>query len=166
MIMRAMKRARRIVMMCGWLAAAAVPAAAQSGPTPKAELAGGYQWLHGKSETLKKGWFADVAINANREVGLDLQVDGSYNNISESMSGGGLNLSLDANHHVYHAMAGVRLNNRKTKQRRRSRMCWPACSGRARAGRPRRPAALPRRRAGATRCRTSRSKPAAASTSG
>ena len=110
-----MKRARSIVMMCGLLAAAAAPAAAQGGATPKAEVAGGYQWLHGKSETLKKGWFADLAVNANRAVSVDLQVDGSYDSMSDSVSSGGVNVSLNANHHVYHVMGGVRFNNRKDK---------------------------------------------------
>jgi len=108
-----MKCARSIVMAIGLLAAATAPAWAQGASAPKAEVAGGYQWLHGNSETLKKGWFADLAVSATKNVSIDVQVDGSYNTMTQSASSGGVNVNLSGDHHVYHAMGGVRVTSRR-----------------------------------------------------
>lgn len=106
---------RSLWMTGGMLAAAALPAAAQTAPAPKVELAGGYQWLHGGSETLKKGWFTDLAVSVSPTISVEAQVDGSYNNMTASTSNNGVNVSVDGTHHVYHAMGGVRITNRKDK---------------------------------------------------
>jgi opacity protein-like surface antigen len=63
---------------------AAAPAFAQASKPPKAEVAGGYQFIRVEGDNLKKGWFADVAIHTPKVVSIVGQFSQSSMSVSES----------------------------------------------------------------------------------
>ena len=93
------------------VAGVAAPAFAQT--PPKAELAAGYQFLRGDGENLKKGWFADIAVNTPRIVSLVGQVSGSYLSMSETATAGTSTISANGSVSLYEFLGGVRFSSRK-----------------------------------------------------
>lgn len=91
-------------LLCLVVVGFARPAAAQG--TPKAEIAGGYNYIQAKSSgddewtKFKNGWFADVAGNVTDVVSIVGQVTGNYKTFEDP--GGDFKLKL----HTY--MFGVR----------------------------------------------------------
>lgn len=89
------------------LGIAAAPAAAQ---TPRAEISGGYQFVGAKSasddnyEKFKKGWYADVAGNAGRVLGIVGNIGGNYKTLTEG------NQSVDFSVHQF--LVGPRVSGR------------------------------------------------------
>jgi len=99
----------------------ALPAAAQD--VPRAEISGGYQMLHlwaedngdTTSETLGKGWYADVAGNVTKSLGLLFQVSGNYKTLQESFSNAGLTATATAHVKVHQFFGGIRVNSRPNR---------------------------------------------------
>lgn len=92
------------------------PAAGQD--VPKAEISGGYQLLHlggSDGETLDKGWYADLAGNLSKVVGIVFQVSGNYKTEQETVTNGGLTVSATVHVRTYEYMGGVRFNARPNR---------------------------------------------------
>jgi opacity protein-like surface antigen len=104
----------RLLGFCLAAMGVALPAFAQS--VPKAELAGGYQFLNfsidGESESMGKGWFFDVAGNLNPALAIVFQVGGNYKTFEETVTVGGLTAQATADLKVHEFLGGVRLNAR------------------------------------------------------
>ena len=94
------------------------PVAAQE--APKAEISGGYEMLHlgnfgDETQTLPKGWYADIAGNLTRSVGLVFQVSGSYKTVQETITNEGVTVSATAHVRAYQFLGGIRINARPNK---------------------------------------------------
>lgn len=79
------------------------PALAQD--VPAVEVSGGYNLLKFSDETLPTGWYADVAGNVTKWLGIVGQVDGNYKTIDVS------GVSVKTKLHGF--MGGVRINARE-----------------------------------------------------
>jgi opacity protein-like surface antigen len=83
---------------------------------PRAEVSGGYQFLNvtveDASEVFGTGWYADIAGNLTRHLGVAFQVGGSYKSITETQSFGNARATIDADFRVHHFMVGARLKAR------------------------------------------------------
>ena len=93
--------------------ALAGPASAQD--APRTELSGGYQLVGFGGEldqTLNKGWYADLAGNFNRVLGVVFQVGGSYKSVTESTTVGGVTATATADLKLHQFMGGMRANLR------------------------------------------------------
>lgn len=85
---------------------------------PRTEVSGGYQLLHLKDpggsddQTMEKGWYADVAGNLTRNIGIVFQIGGNYKEVTESFTSGGVTIRALGDLHVHQFMGGVRVNVR------------------------------------------------------
>ena len=88
------------------------PATAQG--FPRTEVSGGYQLLEFRAadETLSKGWYADVAGNLTRYLGIVFQVGGNYKEVTRSFTNAGVTITATGDLHVHQFMGGVRINAR------------------------------------------------------
>jgi hypothetical protein len=88
------------------------PAAAQD--FPRAEVSGGYQFLEftAADESLEKGWYADVAGNLTRSIGVVLQVGGNYTEVTSSFTNAGVTITATGNMRIHQFMGGVRATAR------------------------------------------------------
>ncbi len=109
--MKGLRKYVGVTVLSLLVAGVAAPAFAQA--PLKAELAAGYQFLRGDGENLKKGWFADIALNAPRIVSLVGQVSGSYSSLSETMTVGASTISANGSVSLYEFLGGVRFSSRK-----------------------------------------------------
>ena len=74
------------------MAVVAAPAFAQAAKPPKAEVAGGYQFIRIEGDNLNKGWFADVAIHTPKVISIVGQFSNSSKSVSESGVSGSLGI--------------------------------------------------------------------------
>ena len=94
----------------------AVPVAAQE--VPRTEVSGGWQLLQLKDpggsddQTIEKGWYADVAGNLTKTIGIVFQGGGSYKEVSESFTSVGVTSSATVDIHLHQFMGGVRVSAR------------------------------------------------------
>ena len=92
----------------------ALPAAAQN--VPRAEVSGGYQFLNvsseGESEAFGKGWYADIAGNLNRYLGIVFEVGGNYKSITRTETFDGATATAAADFHAHEFMGGARFSAR------------------------------------------------------
>jgi hypothetical protein len=88
------------------------PAAAQG--FPRTEVSAGYQLLEfsAADETLSKGWYADVAGNLTRYLGIVFQVGGDYKEVTSSFTNAGVTITATGDLHVHQFMGGVRVSGR------------------------------------------------------
>ena len=98
-----MTKCLRLLGLCVTVLAAAVPARAQD--TPKVEVSGGYQFIRFDGNNRPKGWYADLAGNVTRALGIVGEVGGNYRSVSES--------GITINGRIHEFMAGVRASARK-----------------------------------------------------
>ena len=86
---------------------------------PRSEFSAGWRLLNipnalgEEGQTLPLGWYADVAGNLTRAIGIVGDVSGNYKDFSESETQLGVNVNLDANLRVHTFMGGVRFNARQ-----------------------------------------------------
>jgi opacity protein-like surface antigen len=63
-------------------------------------------------QTLNKGWYADLAGNFSRVLGVVFQVGGSYKSVTESTTIGGVTATATADLKLHQFMGGMRANLR------------------------------------------------------
>ena len=106
----------RVLSICVVVLGVAAPVAAQT--TPRTEISGGYQFLsfeaEGESESMPKGWYADVTGNLTPVIGVVFQVGGNYKTFEESVTVGGFTLAASADLKVHEFLGGVRLSARQS----------------------------------------------------
>jgi hypothetical protein len=94
----------------------AVPASAQD--ERRAEVSVGYQMLTLKeddeSETLGRGWYADVAANVGPIFAVVVQVGGNYKTFEESQTFGGVTATVTADLTLHQFLGGLRVGPRGT----------------------------------------------------
>ena len=104
----------RVLGLCLTALSAALPVAAQT--APRAEVSGGYQFLNlsveGEGQSLGKGWYADVAGNLNRYLGIVFEVGGDYKTINASEIFLGVRGTAALDLRVHEFMGGVRVSAR------------------------------------------------------
>ena len=88
------------------------PAAAQN--FPRIEVSGGYQLLefNAADETLEKGWYADVAGNLTKTIGVVFQIGGNYKEVTSSFTNAGVTITATGNMRIHQFMGGVRATAR------------------------------------------------------
>jgi hypothetical protein len=108
----------RTLAFCLALMGVAPPALAQS--SPRVELSGGYQFvnfsLNGDSESMSKGWYADVTGNLTSMFGVVFQVGGNYKTFEESLTFGGITATATADLDVHQFLGGIRLHVRSNEE--------------------------------------------------
>ena len=104
--------------MCALCLTSGMTGAAAAQSVPRTEISGGYQLLQFKDpfaeddETLGKGWYADVAGNLTKVIGIVFQVGGDYKEETQTTTTGGLTVTATGDVHVHQFMGGVRVNAR------------------------------------------------------
>ena len=113
-----MRRVPVLVVMSATALTLGVPARVAAQDVPRTEVSGGYQLVQlmdpegSDDQTLQKGWYADVAGNLTKTIGIVFQAGGSYKQISESFTSGGVSSTATVDIHLHQFMAGVRVNAR------------------------------------------------------
>jgi hypothetical protein len=110
-VMKGLRKYVGVTVLSVLFAGVAAPALAQA--PPNAEVAAGYQFLRGDGENLKKGWFAEIAVNMPKIVSLVGQVSGSHMSLSETMTVGTSTISANGSASLYEFLGGVRFSSRK-----------------------------------------------------